>query len=427
MPDAQWSAASPPVPVAPSGSGGSAANEEAGASGARLRRLVRGDQRRRAEENWEAVAAALQSKGSKALAQSLLLRLNSAALGHLAAHLTAGPYTYRKQLLAGEVYQRWGEADFPAALAQAQRLERGMRWACAQQAILGLSNVHPAEVCQFLASPPTEEAQYELRAPGNRLSLLNQTVVKWGEQDPAAAGAFLLQHPDLADRSAWAVGAVAEGWAPQDPRAAVDWATRLPAKNRDDALQKVFASWAQTDLPGSLTYLSNLPAGRDRDHLLNDVGFAWGKQNPQEAARWAETQGDAAASVVLDAWSEQDPAGALAWAVQRTAIRFDPTTWDAATTNYIMADRNGALQWINGLPAGRERDGAVAAYSRAAGTGKDILTALNLLQTMSRPLPYEVNTARLLDNWLSIQPEAARQWINQANLPPEVTGKLTGL
>ena len=400
--------------------------EEVGGTGAKLRQFTRNNLRRQAEEGWEAVAAALQAKGgNRALAQSLLLKLNSAALGHLAARLTSGPFHFRDQRVIGEVYQRWGEVDFSAALTQAQSLDSEKRWSCVAEAIRGFALDHPAQVCEDLASPVTDADQYELRIPDHRDSLLGEMLTNWGEQDPAAAGAFQLQHPALA-KVYGAVEAVATGWTPQDPQAAVDWATRLPATERENALRLVFTSWAQTDLPASIAYLSNLSAGSDRDGVLWGVGTAWGKQNPPEAARWAETQGGEAANAVLNAWSQQDPIKAALWGTQQASVQFDPTIWDAAATNYVLADPDGALGWINGLPEGSGRDIAIAAYGRSVGAGDDFPTALGLVQTMSKPLSRETNTVNLLNAWLSVQPPAAKQWINQAHLPATVTSKLNG-
>lgn len=390
----------------------------------KLRRQARESTRRQAEQNWETVAAALKSKsGNWAFVQSLLLKLNSTALGQLAAHLASEPFNFRNQRLIGQIYQRWGEVDFPAALAQAQALAAGKRWLCVSEAIRGCASVNPAQICNHLASPVTDDDRYELRIPTHRSSLLGELLVSWGEQDPPAAGAFQLQHPVFA-KAFNSVEAVATGWAPQDPQAAASWAARLPAPDRENALRSVFTSWARTDLPASLAYLPSLPTGTDRDALLWGVGTAWGTQDPLAAARWAEAQGNEAATAVLNSWSQQDPPGAANWATQQTAIKFDPTIWDAATTNYVLSDSDGALQWINRLPEGSRRDGAIAAYSRAVGTDKDILTALGLAQTMSKSSSRETITASILNSWLLSQPTAAKQWISQANLPPAVTDHL---
>ncbi|MGK0187098.1 MAG: hypothetical protein ACI9R3_002884 [Verrucomicrobiales bacterium] len=148
----------------------------------------------------------------------------------------------------------------------------------------------------------------------------------WSSIDPDATGAWLAKHINE-PYSKEAVEDLARGWAVKDLDAAVSWFETLPdGLTRGTGIYELMKIWAPQDTELSGQWLADLPQGSvSRDMGVSAYASEISKDNPEAAAQWLGTIGDAdtkqgATQKVLGNWMKQDGAAALAWAEENNAL-----------------------------------------------------------------------------------------------------------
>jgi hypothetical protein len=400
-------------------------------------------------------------------------------------------YSPDKNVSMSEIFDAWSTQDPAAAMAAYAKLPRtgafdfslesivdNMAAQDPQGALAALRSLPASQQDGFIYSytyarafgawaknDPTDAAAEAANLPPSSLrnSSLTSVAGAWAQQDPNAALAWANSLPAGAARQS-AVSAAVEALGQQDPAEAADYASKLPsggnngyyipgAYNRDQLLQNISQSWAQTDPSGLLTWADNNLTGKAFDTATNTaietmgntdpaaaaaalaqisdasvinqsvpaLATAWAQQNVTAALTWAQslptTNDDVRQSAlnnVLGTWTDTDPAGASAYLQQNLGT--DPDFGKLASqlaTNWGKTDPQAALAWAQSLPPGDAQNSTVAAAVSQLAT-VDPQAAWNDAQQLSGGA-QDKTLGNVITAWADQQPDQAAEAL--ANMP----------
>jgi hypothetical protein len=190
-------------------------------------------------------------------------------------------------------------------------------------------------------------------------------MIVWFEADPAAAGQWMLTHPEQAHGL--------EAWARADPEAAIRDALAAPGRARSKrllfaAIEKI----AGKEPAAQAARLRELPVGTLRAQVFADVLKKWAESDPRAALADVERMApggprdDARKQVILQ-WAGQDPASALAQVpallpTLKTQLIGNPFLTSLAERVMEKNPRVG-LEWLERLPAEHRQAVAIAGLS----------------------------------------------------------------
>ncbi len=281
--------------------------------------------------------------------------------GAAAAYAVQLPGSEHTMHLVHDLSRRWAESDHPAAL----------EWSTA------------------------------LTDPALRARALRGTLSSWAERNPAEAASYALN--ELSDRNVrhHVLEGVARRWAERDLEQALQWARQLPKEDFSRATRSVLRSVAEHDPHHAAAMLQqitdDLPptgaVGREYRHMAEEVASIWSSSNPVEAAEWALTL------------------------PERGSIRHG-AIGDVAE-RWMRLDGNAAREWISGLPADRNRDGATERVVHMT-VGTDPAEAFAWAQSMTDQDHRRGLMHHTLTRWREVDLPAARQALSTAELAPEV-------
>jgi hypothetical protein len=272
-----------------------------------------------------------------------------ASLQNLSDQAAEDPDLEEAVLWMSEYY---GEQDPRAALAWAKETLLDDVQQDALATIAGQLSVTSLSEAEALAR--------ELTSPTARLDALANIAAVLGEKEPARALQWAQNLADPGERSTaleealWSISgvdpelaaqelakvndplliesvgsAIAEELAAKDPAKAVQWASGLPAgPARSEAMAGALAGWAAQDPQAAYAYLQ--ANDRGNGDAMEWVFEEWGAKAPQDAANVISGITDAAAREravlgLVNGWLSEE-------------------------------DTQGVEQWVDQLPAGRERD-----------------------------------------------------------------------
>ncbi|MEO8351698.1 MAG: hypothetical protein ABI680_08200 [Chthoniobacteraceae bacterium] len=131
--------------------------------------------------------------------------------------------------------------------------------------------------------------------------------------------AIALIRPEAAAESAGIVRSIAARQARENPAAAADWLTSLPATfDISKAVVPVIEAWTGRDAAAAANWIEAQPAGPARDEALKSFIRTAAQSDPGAASAWVTTLSESqtrmqTAELVLYRWNQTDPAGAAAW------------------------------------------------------------------------------------------------------------------
>jgi hypothetical protein len=288
--------------------------------------------------------------------------------------------------------------------------------------------VRLAAVEQFVAA--------EGRAALNRIGALPAGVARdellvlaaaaWTRRDPDAAIAWLRDQPDseLKPRLTSSVGFEV---AHSKPERALEVADMLPeGRNRWLLFSAIGQTWVAVDSKAALSWASKLPAGEPRDAAFAGIDTGYGMPVRRRAptapgSRGIRTRGGAAAVAAVQA--EANSPDFEAW---RATQRKDMTR-EEAILEYVR--QRGALQpgvvgpMIQSLPMGPTREHATAIYLDGLLIGSPAEAA-----RWVRSLPRSERTDELVEKaarqLINKNPDAAAEFVEQSNLPGYMKDRL---
>ncbi len=136
--------------------------------------------------------------------------------------------------------------------------------------------------------------------------------------DPDRAMALVESMPDGVDRREMAE-AMAGQWALEDPAAASDWLSSLPASDQASAMPSTLKAWMRTDPRGVSEWLADAPESLAKDRAIlamTESPTLW--RDPQAAVAWSTVIQDPdtrsqALEKTLMRWQRSDPESLERW------------------------------------------------------------------------------------------------------------------
>ncbi len=275
-------------------------------------------------------------------------------------------------------------------------------------------------------------------------------VAAWAARDPQRAAESILKNTEGYARQA-ALREVAKVWGNANPSAAFEFAAGLDSTSRAQVSGEVIRAWAERDAAGAAAFAATQPEGAFRNALGQSLVTEWGKTDAAAALAWSQgnlrgsAQTEAISGLVKSA-AEKDLAGAA----QLVATMEPGTAQNRASTaifetwfNKGKGERAAAIEWLAALPDATVRKAAIErvqwnwAWNDPAGV-RDFISGPNgalashsLIQQVARgqvsknpeaamqwatSLPADRAAearAAVLENWLSIRPEGAADYVRK--------------
>jgi len=284
------------------------------------------------------------------------------------------------------------------------------------------------------------------------------------EATEVAAHAMLAHDPAVA--VAWALGsisptvdyatrqAVADGWAGRDPQGAMQHFLGLPGSvGRNELLVYAAAGWAKRAATAALAWARALPSGEDQLRVATSVSFAVARTEPERADELLAMLPEGREQRLLigaigQTWIARNPTAAWAWArkfppgpARYSAIngietglgrwRYPRSIFDSrgiSASDRLAMEAMGsagalALGDAKAMAVGLDRDRVLRrefedALRESPARAASWLTAL--------PLPdrRDEMVDEVARRWLTTNPPAAKEWMEQNRLPPERQAQL---
>ena len=194
---------------------------------------------------------------------------------------------------------------------------------------------------------------------------------RWAGNDPPAAADWISRMPAGAARQE-ALHAVVMEWADQNLWQAVEWARGLPQSDeRQSALLNAASVVARTAPTEALAVVAELPVSAARDNLITHAAMLWAVATPETAIAWAKQIADPplrerVLAAIAIAWSESDPVAAANLAVHSLA---PGGPQDDAIIGIVrwwaQTDPEAVTAWVSQFPEAQLREKAVAILATA--------------------------------------------------------------
>ena len=210
---------------------------------------------------------------------------------------------------------------------------------------------------------------------GRALAARTDDVASWSEeekeglriranQEPRAAAEWTSALPAGARRR-FALAVVALAWGASDPAAAAQWAGRLSDETeRTEALAAIASEAVRSEPILALELACSLPDAAMTE-LVPRAVMEWAVGEPVAAADWAgrissvSLRATALAGIAV-VWSERDPSAAATMAVQELpAGRLQADTIVSIVQRWGRQAPEEATAWVDQFPAGDLRDAAM--------------------------------------------------------------------
>lgn len=199
-----------------------------------------------------------------------------------------------------------------------------------------------------------------LKSPNSRIDAISNIGAALGEKDPKQALAWAQALKDPAEKSA-AIEEAMWAMADSNPAAAAEQVRQL---NDPELLQNIGSSLAESladkDPKHAIAWAEAIPAGAAQDEAVTGALTGWAKTDPKAALNYYQTKYPKnfdAAEGIFEQWATDKPEVAAAEAGQIA----DPTLKEHAVVGIVNGwlnsdDTQAAEQWVDQLPAGRQRD-----------------------------------------------------------------------
>lgn len=119
-------------------------------------------------------------------------------------------------------------------------------------------------------------------------SAFDRVAEEYARTDAAGAAEWVKQHAgnEYADR---AVREVAEELARKDPASAIDWVEDLPEASQAGAMRETMERWTEKDPVAAGNYLTAMAPSEVRDQAVSSFARELDRREPQVAADWASS------------------------------------------------------------------------------------------------------------------------------------------
>jgi hypothetical protein len=299
------------------------------------------------------------------------------------------PAGERRDAAMGDVIGGLARRDLPAAIKLLEDLPPG-----ASRTIAGINirracrDTHPEAEAVL-----TDQAGTLVLHPG----LFNEVARAAACRSVSEALAWAQSLNDPSDRDRALAGIVAR-MAETQPQEAIQLMMSQPnADSRAQMAGPLAATLAEGDLQAAVDWIKKLPEGPLRHQAWEGMSWEWIAQDPERAADFALSS---------------LPAGETRTAaLARVASNSLGKSWD----------EQAAVQWASQLPAGTDRDAFLSGLCepRDPFLGWRVEQAARFTALMSPGQTQSATIEKIAREWLKIDAEASRAWLQQTSLPAE--------
>ena len=343
--------------------------------------------------------------------------LNAAEVQGLLAKLAQPPITGPNREALHILLDRLLQLDPPTALAWAKSLTNPHDQKDALTHLFGT-----------WASMGTGDALAALNQISNaRLQIALRTTVLENmlENDPVAALAEMQRQP----RGLAVYANVFAAWASEDPQAAAAAIMALPAtRDGNHSILSVVQGWASVDAQSALAWAATLPAGDTKNQSVAAAFNALVLQDPVAALNYTNGLPDGAAKrqqvqAALNVWGKDDPQAALAW-IQQSSM--GQSMQNTAIQNLLgpmsLVDLPGTLNYLSQMPAGTQRDQAIAAVAKQG--GGDPAGVLQWVHSLPYSDSNRILMGTIVNNWANGDPAAATAYVESVPTDDPTFGRM---
>ena len=257
-----------------------------------------------------------------------------------------------------------------------------------------------------------------------------ETVLgSWAAIDPQGAMAWAMEAQDEGQVNNWVLGAL-RGVAEGDPELAKTFLAGMEAsETRSRALREMQDYVIRNGYDYSEAWISTIADEGLRNEASRRLADELAELDPARAATWNEGIQDRdtrrnVSEDVADRWARTDLNGAVAW-VNSLPADTQSEAAEGVARHWARQDPAAAARWLTGLGDNPDLDGARRIYIEEAfrynpGASLDFVGQLS--DERARTGYY----FRYLGGWMREDRDAARQWAeaNAANLPAPVVERM---
>ena len=248
-----------------------------------------------------------------------------------------------------------------------------------------------------------------------RDELIQLSVEGWAQQNPNAALDWAMAEENA---SIWHITsqAISQVWAKTDPVASLS----TPLDGLDSIDIQAFriaavSAWAEADAPAAAEWI----AGRDELDITmaTEVVHQWAALKPDAAKEWVAAQdfGEGTGTVlgaVVSGWAGRDTEKALTWTLEGTEPSdglVDPVR--DAIADWADRDPNAVGKWLGQLAASEWKDQLLDSFATSiAEVSPDAAAAWAV--EIANPELRDRTVADVMGMWTQMDDEAAQQWLN---------------
>lgn len=296
---------------------------------------------------------------------------------------------------------------------------------------LGMTNTRMTEYSMLLSAwakkDPLQALAYAEANTGNRFAR-NTILTTWAASDPDGAIRWAQEHhnPDDEEGNPWMIGVI-QGIAASDPAKASELLTAMNfSEERGEAMAALLPSILAQGTDAAHAWAEGITDENLKQGAIGRVAEALAAKDPAGTAAWlAKNPGEAAERSmdnVISTWMEKDKDGAVAYYKGLPAGDVRTNALRGVASSLAMEDPKAAADFL-------DQNAAYAndrVYQQFAWTsfGQAPELAANYIGKIADPREQGRMYDRMVGGWLRRDFDAASKWVNSASLPPNVAENL---
>lgn len=308
------------------------------------------------------------------------------------------------QVLSGVMIQRWTEADPQAAAAFALALHGPRQREMLDRVVMAWADEDPVSAKTFI----DKLSDKQLRG-----QLVMNIIASFAHESPREA--LALAQSVLPGQVANAMSSVFSVWADDDPKAALDAASKLPASTtKQEVLGSALSGWARLEPEAALDWLTR--ESRDIGYYDYQAFSAVSMEHPEIAARYAERLGTSRErteifSNIARQWFDSDSKAAMSW-IKKLDDQDRRAALGGAIDQQSMSDPQAAIELTKLIDnPGYRNEQLVQTYARWA--REDPAGAFASVETMRDGTERDAALTQVVSGWASLDPAHAATLVTQ--------------
>lgn len=194
--------------------------------------------------------------------------------------------------------------------------------------------------------------------------------------------------------------------------------TKGYAGGAGDLVVSLVRQWAESDVEQALTWVEqNMPAGEARRQAVKDVAMLWAGTNIEGTLAWIDSlpDGDERDGAVISAAYEiarKKPVLAMELAMELPVTRNGDDLIKHIALQWASSDPQTAAQWAEGLPDEPMKARVQANIATAWGEKDPIKAAQYAVLSMSPGRAQDDAVVAIVQRWVQIDPQSAADWVS---------------